>query len=98
MSMYVILSRITPPAFKDLKECPATVKKVDEALKAECPGLRSTLRLATLGRYDVIDIVETDDPAEVERASMILRSIAQSETETLPATPWAEFVRRLQRK
>jgi hypothetical protein len=40
----------------------------------------------------VVDIVETDDPKEVLRASMIVRSHGRWDTGTLAATPWKTFL------
>jgi uncharacterized protein with GYD domain len=42
-----------------------------------------------------VDIVETDDPKQVERAAMIIRAYGHSTTETLMGTPWKEFLARL---
>jgi len=36
----------------------------------------------------VVDIIESDDPREVERAALIIRGYGHATTETLPATPW----------
>ena len=50
---------------------------------------------ATLGRFDFVDIVESDDPKQVEKAAMIIRAYGHSTTETLAATPWKEFLANL---
>jgi uncharacterized protein with GYD domain len=50
---------------------------------------------ATLGRFDVVDIVEADDRKAVEKAAMIIRASGHSTTETLVATPWKEFLAML---
>jgi len=42
----------------------------------------------------VVDIVEADDPKEVEKAAMIIRGYGHSTTETLEGTPWEEFLAR----
>ena len=47
---------------------------------------------ATLGRFDVVDIVEAKDPKQIEKAAMIIRAFGHSTTETLVATPWKEFL------
>ena len=47
---------------------------------------------ATLGRFDVIDIVEASDPKEIEKAAMIIRAYGHSTTETLVGTPWKDFL------
>ena len=43
-----------------------------------------------------IDIVESDDPEQVEKAAMIIRAYGHSTTETMVATPWKEFLKMLQ--
>ena len=50
---------------------------------------------ATMGRFDVVDIVESDDLKQVEKAAMIIRAYGRSSTETLVATPWKEFLAML---
>ncbi|HEX2237457.1 MAG TPA: hypothetical protein VHJ19_03680 [Gammaproteobacteria bacterium] len=40
----------------------------------------------------MVDIVEANDPNEIERASMIIRAIGRSRTETMLATEWKEFL------
>ena len=95
MPTFVILSRISPLAFEnpnDFKKIAATVSK---KIKAECPKVTWKESFATLGHFDVVDIVESDDPKQVARAAMIIRAYGKSETETLPATPWKEFLKSL---
>jgi uncharacterized protein with GYD domain len=40
----------------------------------------------------VVDVVESDDPEQVARAVMLIRGYGHATTETLPATPWREFL------
>jgi hypothetical protein len=40
----------------------------------------------------VLDIVESDDVKQVEKAAMLIRAYGRSTTETLLATPWTEFL------
>ena len=95
MATYVILSRVSPEAFahpKDFKELASTVSA---KIKSECPRVIWRDSFATLGRFDVVDIVESDDPKQVEKAAMIIRAYGHSTTETLVATPWQEFLANL---
>lgn len=48
-----------------------------------------------MGRFDVVDIVESDDPEQIGKAAMIIRAYGHSTTETLVATPWKEFLAKL---
>lgn len=93
MATYVILSKIAPEAFaKGFKKVAA---EVSAKLRAECPGVTWKDSYATLGRFDVVDIVEAYDPDEVAKAAIIIRAYGYATTETLPATPWKEFIGKL---
>ncbi len=92
MTTYVILCRVSPEAFTDVKEFKQLAANVSEKIKSECPGVVWKDSFATMGRFDVIDIVESDDPEQVEKAAMIIRAYGHSTTETLVATPWKEFL------
>jgi uncharacterized protein with GYD domain len=48
-----------------------------------------------MGRFDVVDIVEADDPKQIEKAAMLIRSYGHATTETMPATPWRDFLNTL---
>lgn len=95
MATYVILSRFSPDAFRDPKEFKKLAETVSHKIKTECRGLEWKHSFATLGRFDVIDIVETDDPKQIEKAAMIIRAFGHSTTETLVGTPWKDFLARL---
>jgi uncharacterized protein with GYD domain len=95
MATYVILSRISPEAFRDPKDFKKLADAVSAKIKRDCSGVTWKDSYATLGRFDVVDIVESDDLKEVEKAAMIIRAYGHSTTETLPATPWKEFLANL---
>jgi uncharacterized protein with GYD domain len=92
MGTYVILSRVSPQALSDPAGVRQLAKAVSERIKLDCPGVEWKASYATTGRFDVVDIVEADDPREVEKASVIIRSVGQSLTETMIARPWDEFI------
>jgi uncharacterized protein with GYD domain len=95
MATYVILSRVSPEAFRDPKDFKRMAETVVAKTKSECPNVVFKESYATLGRFDFIDIVESDDPKQVEKAAMIIRAYGHSATETLVATPWKEFLANL---
>jgi uncharacterized protein with GYD domain len=95
MATFVILSRISPEAFKDPRELKDLAKTVSEKIRRQCPGVTWKESFATLGRFDVVDIVEAADPKEVEKAAMLIRAYGRASTETLVATPWKEFLATL---
>jgi uncharacterized protein with GYD domain len=95
MATYVILSRFSPEAFRDPKDFKQLAATVAEKIKSECPGVTWKESYATLGRFDVVDVVEASDLKQVEKAGMIIRAYGHSTTETLAATPWKEFLNTL---
>ena len=95
MATYIILSRVSPEAFRDSKEFKQAADAVSAKIKSDCPGVIWKDSYATMGRFDFVDIVEADDPKQVGKAAMIIRAYGHSTTETLPATPWKEFLANL---
>jgi uncharacterized protein with GYD domain len=95
MTTYVILSRFSPQAFSDPKEFRDLANAVSAKIKKQCPDINWKGSFATLGRFDVVDLVEADDPKQIEKAAMIIRAYGHSTTETLLATPWKEFLSAL---
>ncbi len=95
MTTYLILSRVSPQALEDPAEFKQLAEKVSAKIKNDCPGVVWKESYGTLGRFDVIDIVESDDPKQVARVAMILRTSGHETTETLMATPWKEFLANL---
>jgi uncharacterized protein with GYD domain len=94
MGTYIVLSRMTTGAFESHTEFKKSVMSTVEEISRECPGVKFKDSYATMGRYDFVDIVETDDPAQLEKAVLIMRSTGKSETQTMAATPFRDFLAR----
>ena len=92
MAKYIILTRMSPDAFEDPEDFKQLVANVSARIKSECPDFKWKHSYATLGRFDFVDIIECDDPKQVERAAMIIHACGHSSTETMLATPWKEFL------
>ncbi len=92
MATYVILSPLAQGAIAEPKDFKGLAAKVSETIKRECPGVKWKDSYATMGRFDVVDVVESDDPTQVEKAAMIIRAYGHASTETLLATPWQQFL------
>lgn len=96
MTTYVLLSELQPGNFADPGEFKALAADVSARIKEECPGVRWKESFATMGgRCDVVDIIETDDPAQAEKAAMLIRSHGHMSTEMMVATGWKDFLRAL---
>jgi uncharacterized protein with GYD domain len=95
MSTYIILSRVSPEAFSDPFEFKKMAETVAAKIRKECPDIRWRESYAVNGRFDVIDIIESDDSKQVSKAAMIIRAYGHSTTETLEATPWEDFIKMI---
>lgn len=95
MATYVILSRVSPEAFAEPKDFKKLAAAVSAKIKSDCPGVKWKDSYVTSGRFDVVDVIESDDPKQVGKAAMIIRAYGHSTTETLAATPWKEFLASL---
>ncbi len=95
MATYIILSRFSPEAFADPQEFKQLAAAVAAQIKSECPNVVWKASFATMGRFDVVDLVESDDPQQVAKAAMIIHAYGHSTTETLGATPWDDFLAML---
>ncbi|MBV8483421.1 MAG: GYD domain-containing protein, partial [Verrucomicrobia bacterium] len=66
MATYIILSHIAPDAIKDPKDLKDLAETVAKEIKEQCPGVKWKDSFATMGRFDVVDVVEALDPKDVE--------------------------------
>ena len=92
MASYVILSQFSGNAFSEPREITRLATAVKERIREECPDVVWKDSYALTGRFDVVDLVESDDPAQVERAALIIQAHGHAITETSRATPWKEFL------
>jgi len=95
MPSFVILSKLAPDALRQPSDLKKLAETVSAKIKKECPTVRWKESFATLGQFDVVDIVEADSPVDAEKAAMIIRADGHADTETLFATPWKEFLNEL---
>lgn len=92
MARYVIFTRLHPQIHEGPGDFRALADEVSARIKEECPGVNWLDSYATMGEVAVVDIVESDDPTQVAKAAMIIRSLAGADTETLAAVRWKEFI------
>jgi len=68
---------------------------VSAKVKSECSGVVWKGGYATSGCFDVVDMVEADDPKQIEKAAMIIHAYGHSTSETLVATQGKQFLANL---
>lgn len=93
MATYIILTKLAADAFRDPGEFPGIARMVSDKIKTECAEVEWKESYAVTGPFDVLDIVDSPDVASVERACMIIRGYGHATTETMLATPWADFLK-----
>ena len=92
MEVNVILSKINPGAFTNSKEFKRAAEEVAKTIKRDCPNIVWKDSYALLGDYDVIDVVEAQNKAEIMKAVEIIRAIGKAHTQTFSAIPWREHI------
>ncbi len=95
MANYIILSKVNPDAFKEPKDFKRLADAVSMKIKVDCPEVTWKASFVTMGRYDIVDIVESYNEQHIEKAAMIIRGLDRTVTETLPVTPWKKFITSL---
>jgi uncharacterized protein with GYD domain len=93
MATYIIMTKFSPGIFADTFKEKASI--VSTKIASECPAVKWKESFVTTGRYDVIDIVESDDPKQVEKAAMIIKRYGFSHVEATFATSWKEWLNTL---
>jgi uncharacterized protein with GYD domain len=92
---YIILTKFAPGAFKTGAHFKQASAELTAKLKQECPGVHWKVSYATLGQYDVVDVVDAEEPADVHRATLLIHTDGHAITETLMATPWREYLSKI---
>lgn len=95
MATYIILSRFADGSFDDPSDLNTYARAVADRIRSDCPDVQWKQSFATSGSVDVVDIVESDDPAQVQQAALIIRALGYADTETLVASEWSTFLDRL---
>lgn len=94
MAIYVVLSKLHNK--NDSGTLKDRAKKVHDATHAELPGSKwSGQYYMQGGEFDLVDVVETDDPAATKKISEIIKRHGQADVSVLSATPWKEHLARV---
>jgi len=92
MATYIILSKQSQDSSNGPENFRKIADEVSERIKTECPDVKWKDSYATIGPYDVVDVVEATAPSQVAKAAMIIRKESNSMTTTMTASPWKEFL------
>ena len=89
METYIILAKMTEQGIKDIKNSPAGIEAARKA--TEAAGGRWLGWYLTMGRYDVVVIVEAPNVEAVATNMLAIGSLGNVSTETLRAFTEEEF-------
>lgn len=93
---YIMMTRLSPEALTRPGAVMELNHKVEERVKAECPGVKWLANYAVLGPCDYLDIFEAPDADTATKVSLLVRSFGHATTETWVATPWERFTQLAQ--
>lgn len=92
MATYIILTQFYEDSLEDPQELKALGEEVSTRIGEECPDIDWKESYVTMGTYDVVDLVEADDPEQVMKAALIIRTFGRAHTETMLASGWRGFL------
>ncbi len=89
MKTYVALVNWTQKGIQEFKDSPSRIEKAKAAVAAGGGEMKSVY--LTLGRYDMVAVIEAPDDAAYAKVMLVLASKGGVRTETLRAFPEDEF-------
>ena len=89
MNTYIALVNWTQKGIQEFRESPSRIEKAKAAVAAAGGEMKSIY--VTLGRYDMIAVIEAPDDAAYAKVMLILGSKGGVRTETLRAFTEDEF-------
>lgn len=95
MATYVLLSRMAPDATSDAASFRQMADKVKQTIRKDCPEVSWKDSYVTFGRFDVVDVFEAPSERDAQKVAMIIRRLAKTNTETMQAIPWKDFLSNL---
>ena len=92
MTLYVLMTKLTPEISGDLKKREAIGKEWKKKVDKICPDVKWKAHYALLGPYDFMDIYEAENAESAAKVSMITRANGALAVETWPAMNWSRFI------
>jgi uncharacterized protein with GYD domain len=89
MNTYVALLNWTQKGIEEFRDSPSRVDKARAAITAAGGGMKSFY--LTMGRYDMVAVIEAPDDAAYAKVMLVLGSKGGVRTETLRAFPEDEY-------
>ena len=92
MQTFILLTKLSPEISKHMKELKIIGRDWLEQVKQKCPEVKFQAHYALLGKYDFMDIYEAPDEKTATKVSMISLMNGATQSESLTAIPYKEFL------
>ena len=90
MPLFIRLANLTEQGVQNIGNAPEILAEAKEIMAKE--GARIVHAYATLGRYDVVAVIEAPDEKAAIKVSALIGAKGNIRAETLPAIPVEEFI------
>lgn len=91
MTMFVLLSKLSPTGTGEIRSLAERVAEFERKLAERYPEVRSLTSYALLGSYDFLHIFEAPDANMATKVALLAQTFGAGTTETLTAIPFDEF-------
>ena len=94
MPFFVRLANFTEQGSRQTRELAKLLAQAKQVIEAN--GARLVQAYATLGRYDLVTVIEAPDENAMAKISALIASQGNFKAESLPAIPIQDFVQSVQ--
>ena len=95
MTAWIILVRFSLESPSGANEFLVRAEDITLQIRKECPKLVWVSCYVTLGEFDMVLVVQSEDASQVQKAAMIFRAQGHEKTQVMHAVPWNEFAKKL---
>jgi uncharacterized protein with GYD domain len=92
MQTYVLLTKLSPDLFKQMKDRAEIGRSWLGQVKEKCPEVKFLAHYALLGQFDFLDIYEAPDDETAALVSIISQANGASQAQSLPAIPYMKYL------
>lgn len=92
MQTYVLMTKLSPEASKQMRDRAELGRAWLEQVREKCPDVKFIAHYALLGPYDFLDIYEAPDEDTAAKVSMISLSHGAFQAESWTAIPYKRFI------
>jgi uncharacterized protein with GYD domain len=92
MQTYVLLTKLSPDIFKQMKDRAEIGRSWLGQVKEKCPEVKFLAHYALLGQFDFLDIYEAPDDETAALVSIISQANGAFQAQSLPAIPYMKYL------